>query len=674
MLHCNPLRFDHHAHNSFVLHSPTHNVQSPAASEAAKKKKKLSLEDKIRKERPPPRVRVMESAQPGYAALRLENIGVTFRDQEVIKDVTWGVQTGDRIGLVGANGAGKTTQLRILSGELEPTTGDVVKSSKDLRVAMLRQEFVDELVLTRTLKDEFMSVFDEENQLLQDLRDAENELENMGADDADRMQEVLDRMQKLQAKADAKDVYALESRAKKVMDVMGFTTDEGDDLVSMFSGGWKMRIGLGKVLLKEPNILLLDEPTNHLDLESVEWLENFLRNQNIPMIIVSHDREFLDQVCTKIVDAEGGLCTEYDGNYSKFLSLKKTRMDSWQAAYDAQEKKIKEERKWIQKFKVKQPEAVKQRQARLEKQMKSKEYVQKPPFFGKPFHFRFPDAPRLSPEVAEVKGLSHSYGNGETVNKLFEDCNLFIEKNDRIAVLGPNGSGKSTLLRLLMEKEEPDSGSARIVGQNVVPAYFEQNQADALDLTKTVIETVQGASVDQSYNELRALLGQFLFKGDAVEKKVESLSGGEKARLSLCCMMLTPANLLILDEPTNHLDIPAKQMLEEALQHFQGSVVVISHDRYFISKTATTIVAVEDRKLVKYTGDYKLYMEKSKHVREKVEARYVKGVDRIGAAPIVDLEALEVGQKKKSFGGAKTANLVTRKDKGVKNAKRMQKS
>lgn len=648
-------------------------ADSPAASEAAKKKK-LSLEDKIRKERPPPRVRVMESAQPGYAALRLENIGVTFRDQEVIKDVTWGVQTGDRIGLVGANGAGKTTQLRILSGELEPTTGDVVKSSKDLRVAMLRQEFVDELVLTRTLKDEFMSVFDEENQLLQDLRDAENELENMGADDADRMQEVLDRMQKLQAKADAKDVYALESRAKKVMDVMGFTTDEGDDLVSMFSGGWKMRIGLGKVLLKEPNILLLDEPTNHLDLESVEWLENFLRNQNIPMIIVSHDREFLDQVCTKIVDAEGGLCTEYDGNYSKFLSLKKTRMDSWQAAYDAQEKKIKEERKWIQKFKVKQPEAVKQRQARLEKQMKSKEYVQKPPFFGKPFHFRFPDAPRLSPEVAEVKGLSHSYGNGETVNKLFEDCNLFIEKNDRIAVLGPNGSGKSTLLRLLMEKEEPDSGSARIVGQNVVPAYFEQNQADALDLTKTVIETVQGASVDQSYNELRALLGQFLFKGDAVEKKVESLSGGEKARLSLCCMMLTPANLLILDEPTNHLDIPAKQMLEEALQHFQGSVVVISHDRYFISKTATTIVAVEDRKLVKYTGDYKLYMEKSKHVREKVEARYVKGVDRIGAAPIVDLEALEVGQKKKSFGGAKTANLVTRKDKGVKNAKRMQKS
>ncbi len=291
-----------------------------------------------------------------------------------------------------------------------------------------------------------------------------------------------------------------------------------------------------------------DEPTNHLDLESVEWLEAFLRNQNIPMIIVSHDREFLDQVCTKIVDAEGGICTEYDGNYSRFLQLKKARMESWQASYDAQEKKIKEERKWIQKFKLKQPQAVKQRQAQLEKLMKSKDYVQKPPFTGKPFQFRFPDAPRLSPEVAEVRGLSHSYGNGETYNKLFDDSDLFIEKNDRIAVLGPNGSGKSTLLRIMMGREEPDEGRAEIVGQNVVPAYFEQNQADALDLSKTVIETVQAASNNQSYNELRALLGQFLFKGDAVEKKVESLSGGEKARLSLCCMMLTPANLLILDE------------------------------------------------------------------------------------------------------------------------------
>lgn len=236
--------------------------------------------------------------------------------------------------------------------------------------------------------------------------------------------------------------------------------------------------------------------------------------------------------------------------------------------------------------------------------------------------------------------------------------------------MGPNGSGKSTLLRLLVGREEPDKGSAKIVGQNIVMNYFEQNQADALDLSKTVIDTVQAKSNGQSYNELRALLGQFLFKGDAVEKKVENLSGGEKARLSLCCMMLEPANLLILDEPTNHLDIPAKEMLEEALQHFQGTVIVISHDRYFISRVATTIVAIEDKKLVKYQGDYKFYMDRAKDIKEKVEARQVKGVDRIGNAPVIDLDALLGESKKKNFGGAATANLVTRKNKGIKNAKR----
>jgi len=653
-----------------VVNGDADTSSSPEPStEAAPAPNQVTLEDKIRKERPPPRIRVMEGAQPGYVSLRMENVGITFRNQEVLKDVTWGVQSGDRIGLVGKNGAGKTTQLRIMAGELEPTTGDVVKSSGDLRTAMLRQEFVDELVKERTLKEEFMSVFVEENQILQDLKDTEAKLEGMSGEDPDAMQEILDRMQELQEKAVDRDVYVLESRVKKTMDLMGFNDDEQDDLVASFSGGWKMRIGLGKVLLKEPNVLLLDEPTNHLDLDSVEWLEAFLRQQNIPMIIVSHDREFLDQVCTKIVDAEGGGCTEYDGNYSRFLELKKARMDAWQAAYDAQEKKIKAERQWINKFKAKQPQAVKQRQDKLNKLLKSDEYVQKPPFTGKPFKFRFPDAPRLSPEVAEVRGMSHSYKNEISNNRLFEDAELFIEKGDRIAVVGPNGAGKSTLLRLLIGKEAPDEGTAEIVGANVEMAYFEQNQADALELDKTVLQTIQGASSDQSYNELRALLGQFLFKGDDVDKKVEFLSGGEKARLSLCCMMLESANLLILDEPTNHLDIPAKEMLEEALQHFQGSVMVVSHDRYFISKVATTIIAIEDKKLVKYQGDYKYYMEKSKEMKAKIESRYVTGVERIRSAPTVDLE--ELTKPKRNFGGAKTAGMVTRKDKGVKNAKRM---
>ena len=221
------------------------------------------------------------------------------------------------------------------------------------------------------------------------------------------------------------------------------------------------------------------------------------------------------------------------------------KMDSWHAAYNAQEKKIKEEKQWINKFRLKQPQAVKQREAQLEKLVKSPDYVQKPPFTGKPFRFRFPPAPRLSPEVAEVKGLTHGYGDG--ANRLFEDSEVSIEKGDRIAIIGPNGSGKSTLLRILMGKEKPNEGSAEFIGSNVFPAYFEQNQADVLDLSKTVLDTVQGASINQSYNELRALLGQFLFKGDAVEKKVENLSGGEKARLSLCCMMLKVRRVLQLN-------------------------------------------------------------------------------------------------------------------------------
>jgi len=622
-----------------------------------------TLEEKVRKNRPPPQVRIMSNVQPGFVSLALSSVGVTYRNQEVLKDVSWEVKTGDRIGLVGANGGGKTTQLNILGGLAEPTTGDVIKSAADLRVSILRQEFVDELVPERPLRDEFRSVFKKENAILLKLKENEEELEKMtgGDTDGDRMQEILDEMAKLQQQANDKDAFNLDSRISKVMDLMGFTEEEGSSPVKNFSGGWKMRIGLGKVLLQDPNILLLDEPTNHLDLESVEWLESFLKNQNIPLVIVSHDREFLDQVCSKIVDTNGGSATSYEGNYSRFLKLKKEKMDSWEAKYNQQEKKIKEDKQWMQKMKVKQPVAVKQRQAKLEKFMQSDEYVKKPPFEGKPFKFRFPPAPRLSSECALVASVTHGYGG----RHLLDGADMFVDKGDRIAVLGPNGSGKSTLLRLLMGKEKCDSGEAKIVGMNVVANYFEQNQADALDLNLTVEQTVEKASSDHSYNDLRKLMGQFLFKGDAVKKTVAQLSGGEKARLSLCCMMLRPANLLVLDEPTNHLDIPAKEMLEEALQYFDGAMILISHDRFFISKVATTIAAIEEKKIVIYSGDYRYYMEKNAEIKNKVESRYIGGGGRITKAVVPVLE-----EAKKSFGG-KAPGVSGRLDKGVKNAKRM---
>jgi len=479
------------------------------------------------------------------------------------------------------------------------------------------------------------------------------------------MDDILERMQDLQSQADGLRMDTLESRVQKVMDMMGFVSSDADEKVSSLSGGWKMRIGLGKILLQDPNVLLLDEPTNHLDLESVEWLETFLKNQNLPMVIVSHDREFLDRVCNKIVDCEAGTTTSYDGNYSRFLKLKKQRMDSWQSAYNNQQKKIKEDQSWINKFKTDSSKSsqIKSRQRAIEKLQSGPDFVQKPPQPGKPFRFRFPPAPRCDGELVDFKDMSHGY-NGQM---LVEDVDLGFETGDRVAFLGPNGAGKSTLLRLLVGQEEPVKGSVKKGGDNVIINYFEQNQADALDLEKTVLETIEEVSSGQSYTDLRKLLGQFLFKGETVHKMVGNLSGGEKARVALCRMMLQPCNVLVLDEPTNHLDIPAKEMLEEALKHYDGAVMCVSHDRYFISQVANTIIDIKDKALDVYNGDYTYYLEKNGVFREKVESRYVDGVQGIQkykkAAPEGD------GKKKKNFGGK--GGPSGRKDKGIKNAKRM---
>ncbi|CAM9188644.1 unnamed protein product, partial [Phaeothamnion confervicola] len=474
-----------------------------------------TLEERIRKTRPPARVRIVaESSQPGFVSMRLEGVVVTFRNQEVIKDATWEVKTGDRIGLVGPNGGGKTTQVKILAGELEPTAGEVVKSSADLRVAFLRQEFTEELVLTRSLKSELLNVFAEENRILEGLAACEVELADPAVQaDAERMGDCIDRLTTLQEEAERKRVYELDSKVERVMGMMGFASSDAAAPVSSFSGGWRMRIGLGKILLQDPNIVLLDEPTNHLDMESVEWLEDFLVSQKLPLVIVSHDREFLDRVCTKIVDTEGGVAATYDGNYSRFLKLKQARLDAWEAAYANQQKKIVEEKAWMNKFRAKGAMAaqVKARETRLEKLLASDDFVKRPPRPGKPFVFRFPPAPRVSEEGVVCTALTHGY-NGRV---LLENADLLVEKGQRVAFLGPNGAGKSTLLRLVMGRESPDAGNCRL-GPGVAANYFEQNQADALDLELTVLQTIEEASSGQSYNELRKLLGQFLFKGDEV--------------------------------------------------------------------------------------------------------------------------------------------------------------
>ncbi len=544
--------------------------------------------------------------------LRLEKISKIYPTGEVLKDVTWEVKTGDRIGLVGVNGAGKSTQLKIIMGEVEPTAGEIIRPTS-LHIGYLTQEF--EVDPRRTVREEFWTVFKEANQVHHQLIEIPQQMEKANPEELDRLIHQLDRLQR---QFEGLDGYGLEARIEKILPEMGFTVDDGDRLVSSFSGGWQMRMSLGKILLQTPDILLLDEPTNHLDLETIEWLEKFLKDLTTPMVIVSHDREFLDRLCTKIVETERGVSTTYLGNYSAYLQQKYEQQSAQLSAYERQQKELEKQQVFVDRFRA---SATRSTQAKSrEKQLEKVEKIEAPIADVRTLKFQFPPAVRSGREVVTIKNLVHIYDD----KILFLGANLEIERGDRVAFLGPNGAGKSTLLRLIVGLETPTEGSIEIGKHNVIPSYFEQNQAEALDLTKTVLNTIHDEVPDWKDVEVRSLLGRFLFSGETVLKKVESLSGGEKARLALAKMLLAPANLLILDEPTNHLDIPAKEMLESALKVYEGTVLIVSHDRYFISQVANKIVEIRDGELIVYAGDYHYYLEKLDEEKQKAEQKRIE--------------------------------------------------
>jgi ATP-binding cassette subfamily F protein 3 len=538
----------------------------------------------------------------------------------VLKDVTWEVKTGDRIGLVGVNGAGKSTQLKIIMGEVEPTAGEIIRPTS-LHIGYLTQEF--EVDPRRTVREEFWTVFQEANQVHHQLIEIPQRMEKADPEELDRLIHQLDRLQR---QFEALDGYGLEARIEKILPEMGFTIDDGDRLVSSFSGGWQMRMSLGKILLQTPDILLLDEPTNHLDLETIEWLEKFLKDLTTPMVIVSHDREFLDRLCTKIVETERGVSTTYLGNYSAYLHQKYEQQSAQLSAYERQQKELEKQQAFVDRFRA---SATRSTQAKSrEKQLEKVEKIEAPIADVRTLKFQFPPAVRSGREVVTIKNIVHIYDD----KILFFGANLEIERGDRVAFLGPNGAGKSTLLRLIVGLEPPTEGSIEIGKHNVIPSYFEQNQAEALDLTKTVLNTIHDEVPDWKDVEVRSLLGRFLFSGETVLKKVESLSGGEKARLALAKMLLAPANLLILDEPTNHLDIPAKEMLESALKVYEGTVLIVSHDRYFISQVANKIVEIRDGELIVYAGDYHYYLEKLDEEKQKAEQKRIEAEKAAKAA------------------------------------------
>jgi ATP-binding cassette, subfamily F, member 3 len=544
--------------------------------------------------------------------LRLEKISKIYPTAEVLKNVTWEVNPGERVGLVGVNGAGKSTQLKIIMGQVEPTSGEVVRT-ENLKIGYLTQEF--EVEPSRTVHEEFWTAFEQANRVYQELIRVQHQME---VADTDKLDELIHTLDKLQREFEALDGYFLDAAIAKILPEMGFKLEDGERLVSSFSCGWQMRMSLGKILLQDPDILLLDEPTNHLDLETIEWVEKYLKGLNLPMVIVSHEREFLDCLCTKIVETERGVSSTYIGNYSDYIQQKVLSREIQENTYQRQQKERQKQQGFVDRFRA---SATRSTQAKSrEKQLEKMEVVDAPIANVKTLRFEFPPAPPSGREVIIIKDLVHGYEN----KIIFLGASLFVERGDRIAVLGPNGAGKSTLLRLITNLEKANEGEVNIGKYNVILGYFEQNQAEVLDLTKTVINTVHDEVPDWTNTKIRSLLGQFLFSGETVFKKVEGLSGGEKARLALLKMLLKPANLLILDEPTNHLDIPAKEMLEEALSKYDGTVLCISHDRYFISRVANKIVEIREGELIVYPGDYHFYLEKKEEERQKAEKEKIE--------------------------------------------------
>lgn len=548
------------------------------------------------------------------SGVKLENVAITFKNQQVLRDVSWEVKKGERVGLVGVNGAGKTTQLQIITGRLAPDAGEVLRAKEGMKIAYLNQEF--DVEPSRTVREEFMSAFGEQVEFLKRQEEIQHALEKCG-EDMEAMAQLLDDLSELQSKSVDLDISLLDKKIDQMMPALGFSPEDNDRLVASYSGGWQMRMCLGKMLLQDPDLLLLDEPTNHLDVDAIEWLEGHLKQQEVPMVIVSHDREFLDQLCTKVVETEQGRAATYRGNYSAYVKQKEEQVAQQWVAWEKQQKEIERQKDMIQRLAAGAASGrASTAEKALEKLQAEGTFVEKP-FVAKKRAFTFPPVERMGQVAARVEGLTHGYA-GRT---LFKNANLTIERGERVAIIGPNGAGKSTLLRLIMGREKPVSGRCELGPHHIVPNYFEQNQAEALDLKQTVIETLVRAAPDAKLNDIKALLGKMLFSGAAMEKQVRWLSGGEKARLALAKFMLTQGTLLVLDEPTNHLDIPSKETLEEAIRLFEGSVIAVSHDRYFLKRIATRVVEVKDGRLVDYQGDYEVFLEENEVEAEQMAVR-----------------------------------------------------
>ena len=521
--------------------------------------------------------------------IRFDNVSKIYSTDVVLKNINWEIRKGEKIGLVGSNGAGKSTQFKILIGEEDQTSGLVLKEGSP-KISHLKQEF--DCNLNRTVREELESSFKDIQIVSNKLLEIENEMKFLETSkDSEKLDHLVNQLAKFQEKFEVLGGYQMQAEVEKMLPKLGFSQDDADKLVGNFSGGWQMKVALGKIILQKPDLLLLDEPTNHLDLETIFWLEEYLISLKISIILISHDRYFLDKLCKKIIFIERGISETYNGNYSFFIEQKSLNEATQSKAFDLQQKEIETQKKYIERFRA---SATRSTQAKSrEKQLQKIVKIDAPISRLKSPSFNFPECPRSGKLVLQIKNLSHSF---EEKILLF-DVNLRVSAGEKIAILGPNGCGKSTLLKLIMKKIEPEIGEVNLGKHNIITSYYEQNQASALAVEKQVIDLIYSKAPDWSQQKVRTFLGSFGFHSDAVFKHVQQLSGGEKARLALALMIMNPSNFLLLDEPTNHLDLQSKENLELAINNYKGTVFIISHDRYFISKVANRIIEIKDSKL-----------------------------------------------------------------------------
>jgi ATP-binding cassette subfamily F protein 3 len=541
----------------------------------------------------------------------LQNISIQFGGEYLFKNLSLQIGAHDRIGLVGANGTGKTTLLKVLVGITQPDTGAVQKAHY-VTVGYLPQDGVT--AKGKTLYEEAKSAFENIIAVENQLDEINSQIQNFNStkNSEDDHNELIELQGELQHKLESLDGYRMQSEVEKVLMGLGFAVKDFDRLIDEFSGGWQMRIALAKLLLSNPSLLLLDEPTNHLDLDSLRWLEDYLRSYVGSVIIVSHDRMFLDNMIKKTLAFSNGKLESYSGNYSFFEIEQKNRKELLLNSQKNQQQQLKQTQQFIDRFRYKATKA-RQVQSRI-KQLEKIDLIE---VEGeeKEISFYFPQPKPSGAVVLEIQNLTKQYplthsnsaNENENILTVLDEINLTVERGDKIALVGVNGAGKSTLSRIISSSEQPTLGEVKF-GYNVTTAYFAQTQVDELESDMEVLQVVEAVASGETRTQIRTLLGCFLFEGDDVFKKVRVLSGGEKSRLALAKMLLQPANFLVMDEPTNHLDMRSKKVLQEALINFEGTYIIVSHDRHFLDPVVNKVIEVRNRSIKTYLGNISDYI------------------------------------------------------------------